>query len=86
MTPDQMRAFLKQQNVKYEEKQLQHGIQFRCDDGEVFVVYNTGRLVPQGAVTELTARIKTFAQSGAVGGAASAPQGVPTSLTATKPS
>jgi predicted nucleotide-binding protein len=71
VTSDELRSFLRQQNVKHEERALQHGIQFRCGGGEIFVVYNTGKLVTQGAATELTSRVKILAEGGALLPAAS---------------
>lgn len=65
MTPQQLRDFLNQQNVDYEEKEIQHGIQFRCSGGEIFVVYATGRIVPQGTVSELSKQVKALTPSGA---------------------
>jgi len=45
MTPEELRSFLTQRQARFEERQIDHGIQFRCSPGgEVFNVYNTGKL------------------------------------------
>jgi predicted nucleotide-binding protein len=40
------------------EKELPNGYQFRCPEGEVFVVYHTGTVTCQGQVTELSKAVK----------------------------
>lgn len=44
MTDDDLRAFLTQRGVAFEERPIQHGTQFRCKGGEIFNVFATGKL------------------------------------------
>jgi ribonuclease HI len=37
MTADELRAFLGERGVGFDEKEVQNGHQFRCHSGEVFV-------------------------------------------------
>ncbi len=54
MTPDDLRGYLTQRQVTFEEKPVQHGVQFRCSSGEIFTVFKTGKLTVQGRkVSEL---------------------------------
>jgi len=48
MTPEDLRELLKSRGVSAKEQAVQSGVQFRCPDGEVFVVYDTGTCVAQG--------------------------------------
>jgi predicted nucleotide-binding protein len=53
MKRDELKAFLESKNVQCEEKPVQHGVQFRCETGEVFTVYKTGKVVVGGKRTPL---------------------------------
>ena len=44
-------AFLRQRGVQFEEKPVQSGLQFRCKSGEIFNVFDSGRLSYQGKAT-----------------------------------
>ena len=62
MSADELRAFLTHRAVKFEERETQYGIEFRCGAGEVFSVYTySGKVVTGGKHTplsdELTSRI-----------------------------
>ncbi len=48
MTADQLRAFLTQRQVPFEERAVQLGRQFRCATGEIFNVFDSGRMSFQG--------------------------------------
>jgi len=48
MSPEELRALLTQRQVNFLEKPLEHGVQFRCSEGEVFNVFNTGKVQLQG--------------------------------------
>ena len=63
MTPDELRDFLNQRQVNYQEKEVQHGRQFKCQDGEVFVAYNTGTVSCQGKPTDLAKAVKGWKPS-----------------------
>jgi predicted nucleotide-binding protein len=60
MTADELRGFLVDNDVKFEEKEIQHGTQFKCDTGEVFVAYSTGTVSCQGKPTELSKAVKNW--------------------------
>lgn len=63
MTPDDMRDLLKGRGVDHEERIVQNGTQFRCSDGEVFTVYDTGKCVPGGKTTDLTRFVQESARA-----------------------
>ena len=84
MTPEHLRTFLNGEDVVYEEKQLPHGIQFRCSGGEIFVVYSTGKLVVQGGITELSKRVEALPPSRGPAGPPSAVAPAPGSPAGTK--
>lgn len=48
MKAEDLREFLKQRDTQFEEDQIQSATRFRGPDGEVFCVYDTGKLVHQG--------------------------------------
>lgn len=48
MIPDEMQKLLESNNVGFAAKDLDHGRQFRFEDGAIAVVYKTGRIVWQG--------------------------------------
>jgi len=58
MTVDELRDFLNQRQVVFQEKEIQHGCQFKCQDGEIFAVFNTGTVTCQGKATELSKAVK----------------------------
>lgn len=64
MTADELRAFLKQRQVLFEEKPLEYGTQFRCKLGEIFSVFETGKLSVQGKKTELSQEVYGWGESG----------------------
>jgi predicted nucleotide-binding protein len=60
MTADEVRDFLTQRRVNFQEKEIQHGHQFKCEDGEIIVAYDTGTVSCQGKPTELSKAIKAW--------------------------
>jgi predicted nucleotide-binding protein len=66
MTPDELRDFLNQRQVGFEEKEIQHGHQFKCQDGEIFAVFNTGTVSCQGKSTELSKAVKAWKPAKAI--------------------
>jgi len=60
MTADQLKSFFQKEGATYEESELATGTKFRCSGGEIFVTYNTGKLVIQGKVTELTKKVRAL--------------------------
>ncbi len=56
MTADDLRAFLKQRGVPFKERTVQHGVQIRCTSGEIFNVFDSGRISYQGKATTVLAR------------------------------
>jgi predicted nucleotide-binding protein len=71
MTLEELRTMLKEREIKFEEKPIQYGTQVRCQDGEIFSVYKSGKVVCGGSVTELT-RLVNAQQQGGVPAAAPA--------------
>src|SRR5438552_1179563 len=60
MKPEQVRQFLNDKGVQFEEKEVQNGTQFRCQEGEIFVVYTTGTLNVQGRPTNLSTQVRSL--------------------------
>ena len=67
MTAEELRSILKQRQVKFSEQPLQHGVQFRCTGGEIFTVFETGRISIQGQQTPLSDLVKGADESGSLG-------------------
>ena len=57
MTADEIRSLLKQRKVVHEERQIEYGHQFRCKSGEIFNVFDSGRVAIQGTKTDLAAEV-----------------------------
>jgi len=57
MTIDELKYYLTSCNVGFDENPIQDGSQLRCHTGEIFSVYHTGKLVPGGTASELTANV-----------------------------
>jgi predicted nucleotide-binding protein len=67
MTPDELRDVLRSRGIRYDERAVQNGTQFRCPDGEIFTVYNTGKCVIQGSRdTELARAVQECTPAGHV--------------------
>ena len=64
MDAEDLRRFLREANVEYEEKPVQHGTQLRCKGGEIFTVYKTGKIVSGGRKTELCELVDAHARKG----------------------
>jgi predicted nucleotide-binding protein len=60
MSPDELRDFLAEKGVNFKQEEIQNGHLFRCEEGEKFAAYNTGRVVCQGKPTELTKAVKDW--------------------------
>lgn len=58
MTADELREFLNERGIGYSETEVSHGMKFKCDDGAIFVAYNTGTVACQGKPTELSKAVK----------------------------
>lgn len=58
---DEIRNLLRQRQVAFTEKMIQHGTQLRCPTGEVFNVYDSGKLVVGGKATPLAEEIRARA-------------------------
>lgn len=48
MTTDELRAILKQRGVPFTEKPVQNGTRFDCKSGEIFNVFDSGKMSFQG--------------------------------------
>jgi predicted nucleotide-binding protein len=64
MTADELRGFLTQHQVKCKEQEVPYGVKFTCPGGEVFIVYNTGKLNVQGKKTGLSVGVKEWYDAG----------------------
>jgi hypothetical protein len=53
---DELRGFLDERSIEYTTKPLQGGVQFKCSEGEVVDLYDTGRVAFQGNKTTDLAR------------------------------
>lgn len=60
MKADELKEILRQQGVSCEEKAIQDGLQLRCEHGEIFSVYKTGKVVVGGAKTELSEIVRSL--------------------------
>jgi predicted nucleotide-binding protein len=60
MTADELREFLAERQVNFEAEEIQNGFLFRCESGEIFAAYSTGRVVCQGKPTELSKAVKEW--------------------------
>lgn len=56
MTADELRAFLRQRQVQFEERNISFGTQFRCKTGEIFNVFDSGSVSFQGRATSPLAK------------------------------
>jgi len=64
---EDLRDFLKQRQVHPIEDRIQSATRFRCPDGEIFCVYDTGKFVPQGnRKSGLGVAVEEWAGKGAV--------------------
>lgn len=59
MHADEVRDFLRQRAVKFSERTIQHGVQFRCSTGEVVSAYDSGKIVLGGRSTSLAQELAT---------------------------
>jgi predicted nucleotide-binding protein len=64
MKPDDLRGYLNQRQVTFAESTIPYGVQFRCPGGEVFNLFDTGKLSIQGTQTALADEIRTWESSG----------------------
>ncbi len=64
MTADELRGFLTQHQANCKEQDVPYGVKFTCPDGEIFIVYNTGKLNVQGKKTGLSTAVKDWYDAG----------------------
>lgn len=62
MKPDELREFLLERAVGFDEQEVPYGRKFKCEAGEVFVAYDSGKVVCQGKPTELSTTVKNWKQ------------------------
>jgi predicted nucleotide-binding protein len=60
MKPNELRGFLTEQGVSFEEKEIPYGRKFECEGGEVFAAYDSGKVVCQGKSTDLSKIVKDW--------------------------
>ncbi len=66
MTADEARAFLIQRQVRFDERDIQFGVSFRCASGEILNVYTTGKVAIQGRPTPLSEEFLRWSAGGDV--------------------
>jgi predicted nucleotide-binding protein len=66
VTPDELRDFLTRRQVQFDQRAVQYGAQFRCPNGEIFTVFESGKLLVQGRRTALSDAVQALASSGLV--------------------
>src|ERR1700694_464133 len=65
MDVDELRSFLNQHQVRFEEQEIQHGTSFKCKSGEIFNFYpKRGKVVVQGRPTALAQAVRDWSDSG----------------------
>ncbi len=60
MKPDELREFLAGRVDTFEEREVPYGRKFKCEGGEIFVAYDSGKVVCQGKPTDLTQAVKNW--------------------------
>jgi predicted nucleotide-binding protein len=72
MNPEAVRSILKDNNIPFEEKPIQHGLQFRFKDGAILSAFETGTTSWQGKASKTKARVSALIepQAGTVEAAA----------------
>jgi predicted nucleotide-binding protein len=60
MSPDELREFLAERGVSFNQEEMQYGYLFRCEEGEKFAAYNSGKVVCQGKSTELSKAVRNW--------------------------
>jgi predicted nucleotide-binding protein len=60
MKPEELNDFLKKRGTPCVQKAVQHGVQFRCETGEVLTVYKTGKVVIGGKRTPLCEELENL--------------------------
>jgi predicted nucleotide-binding protein len=58
ISPDAIQEVLKAQNISFTVSNLQHGRQFRFEDGAILASYNSGKIVWQGKNSVTADRVK----------------------------
>lgn len=64
MTVNELCDFLQQRGIKCEVRDVQYGKQIRITTGEIFTIYDSGKVVPGGKVTPLRQEIEGWSTSG----------------------
>ena len=54
MKAEELKNFLQEKNVSCKEQQINYGVQLRCPEGEIFTVYDSGKVVIGGKRTPLS--------------------------------
>jgi predicted nucleotide-binding protein len=81
MNPDEMAKLLESNNIAFTAKGMEHGAQFRLEDGAIACVYNSGKVVWQGKRdSEIAERVRNLS------GEKAAPVGPKSTTTAEKAS
>jgi predicted nucleotide-binding protein len=80
MKPDELREFLTLSAVSFEEKEVPYGRKFKCEGGEVFVAYDTGKVVCQGKSTDLSLAVKSWKKPAKAVGAGVQPKEKPSAV------
>jgi predicted nucleotide-binding protein len=81
MAIDDLRAFLTRRRTQFEEKSIAYGTQFRCASGEIFNLFDSGRLSIQGKRTGLSEEVNELWSGRVTDSTESAPSSVVTDRT-----
>ena len=54
MKAEELKNFLQERSVACEEKRINYAVQLHCSDGEIFTVYDSGKVVVGGKRTPLS--------------------------------
>jgi predicted nucleotide-binding protein len=83
MTAEELRDFLEQRQVDFAIEEMQNGLMFRCEGGEKFAAYSSGKVVCGGKPSELSKAVKEWKKpAGKDAKPKPAPQPPPTMLPA----
>jgi predicted nucleotide-binding protein len=58
MKAEELKNFLLTKDALREEREIQYGVQLHCNNGEIFTVYETGKLVVGGKRTPLSQEVE----------------------------
>jgi len=63
MKPDEIRALLKENNIAFQDKAIQYGLQFQFKDGAILNAFDTGKINWQGRASKTKERVTSIIAS-----------------------